>query len=232
MAHQQLSAVRRQREILDAVERGQLAHRAAAERRPRRPRSRRAARGCRRSRSGVPSADSCGCETSHLPEVSWRGLPPSHRRTAATSRDCSDRNHSVLSVRHPAEIVEVPVDPGVVVQVVARLQRRLRGVDGRDPAILVVDRAHQHRDVAAVVAPVDRRAVAVAIGLDAHVAIALQRILAGGLAQRGERIVADAGQRVELQLAWPCPRRRRPATACAAAAHCGRRSVRASSISS
>src|SRR3546814_5291328 len=61
-------------------------------------------------------------------------------------------------VGHPAEIVVVPVDPGVVMQAVARLQLCAGQVDGGDPAVLVVDRAHQHRDVAAVRAPVDRRA--------------------------------------------------------------------------
>ena len=176
-------------------------------------------------------ATAAAAETSQLPDVSARGLPSRIQIQAATSR--SPRTGTTAwVVRQPAEVVEVPVDPGVVVQVVARLQRRHSRVDGRDPAILVVDRAHQHGDVAAVVAPVDRRAAAVAIGLDAHVAVALERILAGGLAQRGQRIGADAGQRVERQLAAPWPRRRRPATACAAAAGCGRRSVRASSISS
>src|SRR3546814_1635046 len=85
-------------------------------------------------------------------------------------------------------------------QAVARLQLCAGQVDGGDPAVLVVDRAHQHRDVAAVRAPVDRRAAAVAVGLDAHRAVAFQRLLAGGLAQVGKRIVGDAGQRVVLEL--------------------------------
>src|SRR3546814_9955727 len=46
-------------------------------------------------------------------------------------------------VGHPAEIVVVPVDPGVVMQAVARLQLCAGQVDGGDPAVLVVDRAHQ-----------------------------------------------------------------------------------------
>ena len=104
-------------------------------------------------------------------------------------------------VRHPAEIVEVPVDPGVVVQPVAGAQAGAGGVHRGDPAILVVDRAQQHRDVARIAGPVDRRPAAVGVGLDAHVAIALQRILACGLAQRGERVVLDPGQGVERQLA-------------------------------
>ena len=97
--------------------------------------------------------------------------------------------------------LNVQLIQAVVVQAMQRLQLRSGEVDRREPAILVVDRAYQHRDVAAVVAPVDRRAAAVAVGLDAHVAVALERILLRGLAQRRERIVGDARQRVVLEFA-------------------------------
>src|SRR5690606_615595 len=58
-------------------------------------------------------------------------------------------------VRHPAEFVEVPVDPGRIGQPVARAYRRLCRVDRDQPAVLVVDRMQHHRRRMAVVAPLD-----------------------------------------------------------------------------
>src|SRR3546814_9409067 len=90
-------------------------------------------------------------------------------------------------------------------QAVARLQLCAGQVDGRDPAVLVVDRAHQHRDVAAVGAPVDRRAAAVAVGLDAPRAVAFPRLLAGGLAQvRSEEPTSELQSLMRISYAVFC----------------------------
>ena len=105
------------------------------------------------------------------------------------------------AVGQPTELVEVPVDPRWIGEAVTREQLRAGEVDRGQPAVLVVDRAHQHRGMTAVLAPVDRRAAAVAVGLDAHVAVALEWVLLGRLAQRRQRVGGDAGQRVHLEFA-------------------------------
>ena len=125
-------------------------------------------------------------------------------------------------VGQPAELVELPVDPGVVVQAVARLQFRAGDIHGRDPAVLVVDRAQHHRDVARIAAPADRGRVAVvAAGGD------LQRRLPFSAscprpcaARRAGRWRCPAAGRTSVRP--PCRWRHPPATASAAADRCGR----------
>src|SRR5690606_4165980 len=93
----------------------------------------------------------------------------------------------------PAEVVEVPVDPGVVGQPVRRLEAGGLEIDGGDPAVLVVDGARHQRRLAAFGRPLD--------GLDADGALALERLLPGLLAQVGQRVAVDAGQGRQRQVA-------------------------------
>ena len=80
------------------------------------------------------------------------------------------------------------------------LQRCAGKVHGGDPPILVVDRAQHHRHAAAVRTP-DQCGLCIVAAHHPHRAVALQRILAGRFAHLGERIVLDAGQAVEGELA-------------------------------
>ena len=201
MAHQQPGAVGRQREVLDAVERGDLAHGAAravdrADFVVARPllvadEVEGLAIGRQRRRRHFPLAGGQRARLAVLVEVQVR--------VAAALGQEPQCAVAAAGRRRPAELVEAPVDPGVVGQAVARDQLGACQVDAGKPAVLVVHRTHQHGDIAAVVAPVDGRAVAVAVAFDAHVAVALQRVLLGGLAHRGKRVFTDAGKRVELE---------------------------------
>ena len=200
MAHQQFRSVRRQGEILDAVERGRFAHRAAvggdvADFVIARP----------GAVAQEPEAAAVGRQLRcrHFPRAAGQRA----RCAVAIARvqvriPALFRLEPQRAAGRPAEIVERVIDPGRIGEPVPRLQRRVGQVDRRQPAILVVDRAHHHRDAAAVAAPADRRrAAVVATGQHLHLAVAFQRLLAGGLAQRGERIAGDAGQDVELEFA-------------------------------
>ena len=191
-AQQQLRSVRRQREILDAVERGHFPHFAAG--------------AGHRAHLVVTRpfavADEIGGDAIGRPLR--RGNFPAAGGQAVGALA---RHHGVevgkagffaqvpqrAAARQPAEVVEAPVDPGWVGQPVRGHQLAAGQVDGGDPAVLVVHRARHQRHVAAVVAP--QHAV------NAHRAVALERVLAGGLAHFGQRVAADAGQAGKRQLA-------------------------------
>ncbi|KAG1531098.1 hypothetical protein G6F50_016899 [Rhizopus delemar] len=90
------------------------------------------------------------------------------------------------AVGHPAEIVEAPVDPGVVGQPVAVLHAAVGGIDADDPAVLVVVGTQHYCSLLAVGTPADATAHEIAHHLQA--ALALHRVLAGLAAQLGQRI--------------------------------------------
>ena len=82
----------------------------------------------------------------------------------------------------------------------ARLQARLRGVEADDPAVLVVHRAQHDRGAVAGGVPADRTATAAA-AIQAHAAVALQRVLACRATQIGQRVAGDAGQAIQREFA-------------------------------
>ncbi len=197
IAHQQLLAVRRQREIFHAIEAGQFAHLAG---------------------SGIDRADFVVMRGLLVAqEVEALAVGRQHRRRgfplaagqrlrlAATGLGVQVREAGFLgqqpqraAIGHPAEIVEAPVDPGVVGQPVAVLHAAVGGSNADDPAVLVVVGAQHHRGLLAVSAPADATAHEVAHHL--HAAVALQCVLAGLAAQLGQRIGADARQARQRQL--------------------------------
>ncbi|KAG1460092.1 hypothetical protein G6F57_014379 [Rhizopus arrhizus] len=197
VAHQQLLAIRRQREVFHAVEAGQLAHLAAA---------------------GVDRADFIvmrGLLVAQEVEAlaigrqhRCRGLPLAagqRLRLGAAGLGVQMREARFLgqqpqraAVGHPAEIVEAPVDPGVVGQPVAVLHAAVGGIDADDPAVLVVVGTQHYCSLLAVGTPADATAHEIAHHLQA--ALALQRVLAGLAAQLGQRIGVDAGQAGQREL--------------------------------
>ena len=100
-------------------------------------------------------------------------------------------------VGQPAKFLGAAVDPGRVADAVHGQQGAIGQVDVGEPAVLVVDGAHAHGYLAAVIGPGD----AVALGVDTHGAVAFQRrqFLLG--AQKRQRIDADTGQAVESDVA-------------------------------
>ena len=100
-------------------------------------------------------------------------------------------------VGQPAEFLGAAVDPGRVADAVHGHEGAIGQVDIGEPAILVVDGAHAHGYLAAVIGPGD----AVALGVDAHGAVAFQRrqLLFG--AQKRQRVHGDAGQAIESDVA-------------------------------
>ncbi len=203
MADQQLRAVGRQDEVLHAVQRRDLADLAAV-----------AVDGADLVVAG-PGAVAGEVEGRAVRRQLRRGDFPlaggEGARGAVALRQVQVRVPALLrqqpqrAVGRPAEVVEAPVDPGRVGQAVPGLQRGLvdgagGGGEGGDPAILVVDRAQEHRGGAAVVAPGDRRTGTDRVALHAYRTVAFQRRQLGLLAQVGQRVGADAGKTVQGEL--------------------------------
>ncbi len=111
-------------------------------------------------------------------------------------------------VGQPAEIVVVVVDPGGVVQVMERAQRRSVEVDGGDPAVLVVAALEHHRDALSVASPLqvedlDRPGLPLVVARVALLGRALPLLglpsCLGRLSEVGQRIFEDRRQGREVQ---------------------------------
>jgi hypothetical protein len=192
VVHQQLAAVRRQREALDAFQVRDFA-RAAVLR----------VHGADFIRArGLAVAEHVGSAAVDAP-LHVAGFPFAAGERARAAVDRLGVQVGVAAflglepqrvvVRQPAEVAVVEVDPGFVGEAVLRFEFGGGQVDGGDPAVLVVDRAQHDGGLLAVQAPAHGVG---AVG-DAQRAVALQRIELGRRAQLRQRVDRDAGQGVE-----------------------------------